>query len=70
MHSHYNVRCPRWRWNADSIHPCDCLVSCVTLSVFQLYLEHLTFVGNASFVNWNVSSVIWNASSSNNSKAH
>ncbi len=35
------------------------------MSVFQLYLEHLTYFVNVSSVNWNVVSVIWNASSVN-----
>ncbi len=40
-------------------------MSSVTLSVFQLYLEHLTYFWNVSSVIWNVFSVIWNASSVN-----
>ncbi len=38
-------------------------MSSVTLSVFQLYLEHLTYFWNVSSVNWNAFSVIWNTSS-------
>ncbi len=38
-------------------------MSSVTLSVFQLYLEHLTYFWNASSVTWNAFCVIWNASS-------
>ena len=38
-------------------------MSSVTLSVFQLYLEHLTYFWNVSSVTWNAFSVIWNASS-------
>ncbi len=37
----------------------------VTLSVFQLYLEHLTYFWNVSSVTWNAIGVIWNASSVN-----
>jgi hypothetical protein len=40
-------------------------VSSATLSVFQLYLEHLTYFWNLSSITWNVSSVIWYASSAN-----
>jgi hypothetical protein len=40
-------------------------LSSVTLSVFRLYLELLTYFWNVSSVTWNVSSVIWNASSVN-----
>ncbi len=35
------------------------------MSMFQLYLEHLTYFVNVSSVNWNVVSVIWNVSSVN-----
>ncbi len=38
-------------------------MSSVTLSVFQLYPEHLTYFWNVSSVKWNAFSVIWNASS-------
>jgi uncharacterized protein YjaZ len=40
-------------------------VSSVTLPVFQLHQEHLTYCWNVSNVIWNVLSVIWNASSVN-----
>ncbi len=40
-------------------------MSCVTLSVFQLYIEHLTYFWNVSSAIWNAFSVIWNASSVN-----
>ncbi len=36
-----------------------------TLSVFQLFLEYLTYFWNVFSVTWNVFSVIWNASSVN-----
>jgi hypothetical protein len=62
MHSNSNVRWSRWSWNADSVHSCHWIVSSVTLSVFQLYLEQLTYFLNVSSVTWNASSVIWNAS--------
>jgi hypothetical protein len=39
------------------------IVSSVTLSVFQLYLEHLTYFCNVSSVTRNAFSVIWTASS-------
>ncbi len=39
------------------------IVSSVTLSVFQLYLEHLTYFWNVFSATWNAFSVIWNASS-------
>ncbi len=45
MHSNSNVRCSRWSWNADSVHSYNWIVSGGTLSVFQLYLEHLTTFG-------------------------
>jgi hypothetical protein len=35
------------------------------LSVFQFYLEHLTYFWNVSSVTWNAFSVIWNSSSVN-----
>ncbi len=38
-------------------------MSSVTLSVFQLYLEHITYFWNVFSVTWNAFSVIWNASS-------
>jgi hypothetical protein len=38
-------------------------VTNVTLSVFQLYLQHLTSCWNVSSVTLNVPGVIWNASS-------
>jgi hypothetical protein len=41
------------------------IVSSVTLSVFQLYIEHLTYFWNVSCAIWNAFSVIWNASSVN-----
>jgi hypothetical protein len=40
-------------------------VSSAILSVFQFYLEHLTYFWNASSVTWNVFSVFWYASSIN-----
>jgi hypothetical protein len=63
MHSNSNVRLSRWSWNADSVHYCHWIVSSVTLSVFQLYLEHFTYFWNVSCAIWNAFSVIWNASS-------
>ncbi len=45
-----------------AVHSCQGIVSSMKLSVFQLYLEHLTYFWNASSVTWNVSSVIWSAS--------
>jgi hypothetical protein len=65
MHSNNNVRQSRWSWNADSVHSRHCTLSSVTLSVFQLYLEHLTYFWNVSSVTWNAFSVIWNTSSVN-----
>ncbi len=44
-----------WQW----------IVSTVTLSAFQLYLEHLTYFWNVSIVTWNAFIVSWNASSVN-----
>ena len=63
MHSNSNVRLSRWSWNADSAHSCHWIVSSVALSMFQLYLKHLTYFWNVSSVTWNAFSVIWNASS-------
>jgi hypothetical protein len=63
MHSNSNVRCSRWSWNADGVHSCQWIMSGVTLSVFQLYLEHLTYFWNVSSATWSAFSVIWNASS-------
>ncbi len=54
-----------WRWNADNVHSCHWIVSSVTLSVFQFYLEHLTYFWNESGVTWNAASGIQNASSVN-----
>ncbi len=65
MHSNSNVKCSWWSWNAGSVHSCYWIVSSVTLSVFQLYLEHLTYFWNVSSAIWNALSVIWNASSVN-----
>jgi hypothetical protein len=65
MHSNSNVRLSRWRWNADSAQACHWIVSSVTLSVFQLYIQHLTYFWNVSCAIWNAFSVIWNASSVN-----
>jgi hypothetical protein len=65
MHSNSNVRCSRLSWNAHSVNSCRWIVSSVTPSVFQLYLEHLTYFWNVSCATWNVISVIWNASSVN-----
>jgi hypothetical protein len=65
MHSNSNVKLSSWCWNADSVHSCHWIVSSVTLSVFQLYPEHLTYFWNVSSVTWNAFSVIWNASSVN-----
>jgi hypothetical protein len=48
-----------------SVHSCHWIVSGVTLSVFQLYLEHLTYFLNVFSVTWNAFHVIWNASSVN-----
>jgi hypothetical protein len=39
------------------------IVSSVTLLVFQLHLEHLTYFWNVFSATWNVFSVIWNVSS-------
>jgi hypothetical protein len=36
-------------------------VSSVTLTVFQIYLEHLTYFWNVSSLTWNATSVIWDA---------
>ncbi len=63
MHSNSNMRLSRWSLNADSVHSCQWIVSSVTLSVFQLYLEHLTYFWNVFRVTCNVFSIIWNASS-------
>ncbi len=66
MHSNSNVRCPRWSWNTDSVHPCHWTVAHVTLSVFQLYLEDLTYCcWNVSSITCDAISVIWDASSVN-----
>jgi hypothetical protein len=46
--------------NADSVQSCHWIVSSVTLSVFQLYVEHPTYFWNVSSVMWNVSSIIIN----------
>ena len=51
--------------DADSAHSCHWIVSSVTLSVFQLYIEHLTYFWNVSSAIWNAFSVIWNAFSVN-----
>ncbi len=40
-------------------------MSSVTLTVFQIYLEHLTYFWNVSSVTWNASSVLWDAFSVN-----
>jgi hypothetical protein len=60
MHSNSNVR-SRWSLNAISVHSCRWIVSNVTLSVFQLSLEHLTYFWNVSSVTLNAFTVIWNA---------
>jgi hypothetical protein len=44
---------------------CCWIVSSGTPSVFQLYLEHLTYFWNVPSATWNVYSVILNASSVN-----
>lgn len=54
---------PRWSWNADYLDSFYWIVSSVTLSVFQLYLELSHFSLNVSSVNWNAFSAFWNASS-------
>jgi hypothetical protein len=53
------------RSSTVSVHSCHWIVSSVTLSVFQLYLENLTYFWNVSSVTWNAFIVIWNASSVN-----
>jgi hypothetical protein len=47
------------------IHTCHWIVFSGSLSVFQLYLEHLTCFWNLYSVTWNAYSGIWNASSVN-----